>query len=77
MIYFIEASFITKIDYCKFDGEYIYISFFNFLYSPFHQQFFKLSCKFITVLTLCIRYCVLISLFDLLILLCVHYCIDV
>ena len=30
-----------------------------------------------TVLTLCIRYCVLISLFALFILGCVHYCIDV
>ena len=30
-----------------------------------------------TVLTLCIRYCVLISLFALVILFCVNYCIDV
>ena len=28
-------------------------------------------------ITLCIRYFVLISLFDLVILFCVHYCIDV
>ena len=38
---------------------------------------YKLSCKFMTVLTLCIRYCVLISLFALFILCCVYYCIDV
>ena len=30
-----------------------------------------------TVLTLCIRYCVIISLFALFILCCVYYCIDV
>ena len=43
------------------------------LYSPFHQQ--CLNCHIYDSID--IRYCVLISLFDLLILLCVHYCIDV
>ena len=38
---------------------------------PISPTTYKLSCKFMTVLTLCIRYCVIISLFALVILCCV------